>query len=201
MFRAGLRRILTEHFPDAVIREACSCSDCFDLLRAEQFELCILDVSMQGKNSLAFLPDIVKLGRGMPILMLSMHGDRQFVFQALRLGASGYVTKEHTDQELIKAIETVLTGKRYVSASLADNLLDLVSAPSMALPHEALSCREREVFDLLAGGQSVSEISEHLSLSVKTISTYRTRILEKMGLGSNGELMRYALRHQLISEV
>jgi two-component system invasion response regulator UvrY len=202
MFRSGLARIIREQFPEATIIEASSCGECLQLLRQCQPDLIILDISMQGQNSLAILPEIKKMHSSTPVLMLSMHNDRQFIMQALKGGASGYLTKEHTAEELISAMDAVIHRRRYVSSTVAENLLDyLTVCNSDAAPHELLSAREREVFDLLAAGRKVSEISTLLSLSVKTVSTYRTRILEKMGMGSNAELIRYAMRNNLVSDL
>lgn len=199
MFRSGLRRIIHERFPDAVIEEAGSCNECLRFVRAGKFDLIVLDISMHGENSLGILPEIRKMHATTPLLMLSMHNDRQFVLQALKKGASGYLTKEHTTEELLAAVDAALEGRRYVSSSIAQDLLDYLSVGTSELPHEALSSREREVFDLLAQGRTVSEIGTVLSLSVKTVSTYRTRILEKMGMGSNAELIRYAIHNRLVS--
>lgn len=198
MFRAGLRRIIEDCRPGACIEEAASCDDCLQIARGGKLDLIILDVSMQSQNSLGILPEIKSCQPDTPVMMLSMHADTQFVVQALRAGASGYLTKEHTAEELIRAIDTVLSGQRYISASLAENLVDLITIGTSDKPHEALSVREREVFLLIATGKSLSEIARLLSLSTKTVSTYRTRILEKMALGSNAELMRYALRNNLV---
>jgi DNA-binding NarL/FixJ family response regulator len=202
MFRSGLARIICEQFPAATITEASSCAECLQALRQCQPNLIVLDISMHGQNSLAILPEIKKTHPTTPILILSMHNDRQFIMQALKGGASGYLTKEHTAEELLSAIDAVLNRRHYVSSTVAENLLEYLTACSSdAPPHELLSTREREVFDLLAAGRKVSEVSTLLSLSVKTVSTYRTRILEKMGLGSNAELIRYAMRNKLISDV
>ncbi len=198
MFRAGLRRIIEDCRPGVCIVEAASCDECLQIARAGKLDLIILDVSMHSQNSLGILPEIKNCQPHTPIMMLSMHADTEFVVQALRAGASGYLTKEHTAEELIRAIDTALSGQRYVSSSLAENLVDLIAGGTSDKPHEALSVREREVFLLIAAGKSLSEIARLLSLSTKTVSTYRTRILEKMALGSNAELMRYALRNKLV---
>lgn len=201
MFRSGIARIIQEGFPRAVISEASSTAECLQLARTDPFDMIILDISMKGQNSLCALPDIRAVQPGVPIMMLSMHSDRQFVLQALKGGACAYLTKEHTAEELLRAMDAALHGRRYVSSSIAESLLDYLSVGNSELPHEALSSREREVFDLLAAGRTVSQISSMLSLSVKTVSTYRTRILEKMALGSNAELMRYALRNNLVANL
>ncbi len=136
----------------------------------------------------------------MPIIVLSMYGDRQFIVRALRAGVSAYLTKDRAPEELLQAIRSVLQGKRYLSESVALQLADYVALAGSGTEalHDLLSPREYEVLLLLASARSVSEIAGQLGLSVKTVSTYRTRILEKMGMNSNAQLMRYALRHGLV---
>ncbi|MBZ0186483.1 MAG: response regulator transcription factor [Candidatus Obscuribacterales bacterium] len=198
MFRSGLRGILESHFSGATIEEASSCNEVLDCLREGACTIAILDIAMGVHNSLNILPDIRKLYPEMPVLILSMYNDKQFIVQALRAGASGYITKEHTPDELVRAIQAILKGGKYVSESVAANLVDYLALGGCEYPHELLSARESEVLRLIASGRSVSEIASSLSLSVKTISTYRTRILEKMDMRSNAELMRYALKHGLV---
>lgn len=198
MFRSGLRRILEEEFPDAMIDEAASCDETLAEIAKCGKDLLILDISMGSQNSLHILPDIKKTCPNMPVLLLSMYDDKQFIVQALRAGVSGYLTKEHAPEELIRAIHIILDGRRYVSETVAVHLADYLAVGSSEFPHEALSKREHEVFLLIGAGKSVSDIADGLCLSVKTISTYRTRVLEKMSLGSNAELMRYAIKHGLV---
>ncbi|MBP9089656.1 response regulator transcription factor [bacterium] len=198
MFRSGLQRILNEEFPDAVIEESSSCSGVLEKAQKDSWDVIILDISMGAQNSLSIVPDLKKQHPRTPILMLSMYSDKQFIVQSLRAGASGYLTKEHTTEELIHGIKAVLAGRRYLSESIAENLADYMAIGGCEFPHEFLSAREYEVFILIAKGRAVSEIGAMLSLSTKTVSTYRTRILEKMSLRSNGELMRYALQHGLV---
>lgn len=198
MFRSGLRRILADEFPKASIEEASSCDEVMKKIGGKTWNLVVLDIAMGKQNSLHILPDIKRLYPNMPVLLLSMYGDKQFIVQALRGGASGYLTKEHAPEELIRAIHTILAGRRYVSESVAGHLADYLAVGSSEYPHEVLSPREHEVFLLLASGRAVSEIASELCLSVKTVSTHRSRILEKMALGSNAELMRYAMQHGLV---
>lgn len=198
LFRSGLRRILEEEFAGAKIEEASSCSETLLLLRRQGADILILDIAMSDQNSLHILPEIKALHPSMPVLILSMYNDRQFVVQALRSGVSGYLTKEHAPDELIRAIRTILAGRRYIGESLAEQIADhLAAGDASRPPHETLSVREHEVLRLIATGLTLSQIAAKLGLSVKTVSTYRTRILEKMGLHSNAELIRYALRHGL----
>ncbi|MCC7527342.1 MAG: response regulator transcription factor [Candidatus Melainabacteria bacterium] len=198
MFRSGLRRIIEYDFPGACIEEASSCLQVLDKVKGGVFDLLILDIAMGDENSLDVLPEVKQLQKSAPVLILSMYGDRQFVVKALRAGASGYLTKEHTPEELAQGIRAVLSGRRYVSESIAANLADYLAVGDTERPHESLSRREQEVFLKIARGKSVSDIAVELSVSVKTVSTYRTRILEKMSLNSNAELMRYALKHKLV---
>jgi len=199
MFRSGLRRILEDDFPNAAIEEAASCGETLGQLNRQAVDLLILDIAMGKENSLHILPDIKRNYPDIPVLLLSMYDDKQFIVQALRAGVSGYLTKEHAPEELIRAIRTILAGRRYVSASVAAHLADYLAIGSSEFPHQTLSAREHEVFLMIAAGQSVSDIAKELCLSVKTISTYRTRILEKMDVGSNAELMRYAMQHGLVT--
>lgn len=200
--RSGLRRILRMEFPDAIVGEATTCAELLALSRAERWDVVILDVSLAGENSLDTLPALKRDRPDLPVIVLSMYGERQFVRRALVAGASAYLTKDHAgDEELFTAIRAARAGRRYIDAALAEHLADHLASSGRAgsgEPHEALSARELEVFLRLASARSVKDIAEQLSLSIKTVSTYRTRILEKMGLTSNAELIQYALRRGLV---
>lgn len=197
MFRSGLRRILEEELANAMVGEAATVAELLRRLEAETWNVLVLDISMAGQNSLNVLPQITQQHPHLPVVVLSMYSDRQFVIRALRAGASAYLTKEHAPEELLRAIRTVLEGRRYVGQALAEQLADHV-AEAAEHPHHALSPRELEIFLLLASARSVSEIAAQLGLSVKTVSTHRTRLLEKMGLRTNAELMQYAVRRGLL---
>jgi DNA-binding NarL/FixJ family response regulator len=198
LFRSGLRRILEDEFAGVNIEEASSSSETLHMLRRGRADVLILDIAMSDKNSLHILPEIKALHPSMPVLILSMYDERQFVVQALRAGVSGYLTKEHAPDELIRAIRTILAGRRYIGESMAEQIADhLAAGDASRLPHETLSTREYEVLLLIASGMPLSQIAGKLALSVKTVSTYRTRILEKMGLHSNADLIRYVVRHRL----
>jgi len=197
--RSGLKRMLELKFPDVVVGEATTCAEVVDLVRAERWDVVILDVALGSENGLTVLPQIKELSPKLPVIVLSMYGERQFVLRALAEGASAYLTKEQAaDEELFRAIRTVCAGRRYLSESLVGTLADHLSRDVSGKPHETLSSRELEVFLLLAAAKSVSEIAERLGLSVKTVSTYRTRILEKMSLASNAEIIQYAVRNGLV---
>ena len=200
ILRSGLRRIVADAFPGVIVGEVGSCRELRDQVRDATWSLLILDIALEDRNSLDLVPELRQLRPHLPIIVLSMYGDRPFVVSALRAGVLGYLTKDRAPDELLQAIRSVLQGKRYLSETVAGELADhvaLAGSGTEAL-HELLSAREYEVFLLLAAARSVSQIAEQLSLSVKTISTYRARILEKMGLNSNAQLMRYALQHGLV---
>ena len=198
--RSGLCRIVTDAFPGAIIGEAATYQELQNLVSGNAWSVLILDISLGDRNSLDLVPELKQLRPNMPIIVLSMHSERQFVLRALRIGISGYVTKDRAAEELLQAIRSVLQGKRYICETVASQIAEYVSLNSSGTeaPHEMLSAREYEVFLLLAEAHSVSEIANQLGLSVKTISTYRNRILEKIGLTSNAQLMRYALEHKLV---
>lgn len=199
MFRSGLRRILEEEFPKAGIDESSSCDETLRKLRNDEWNLLLLDIAMSDKSSLNILPEIKSLHPKMPVLILSMYNDRQFIVQALRGGAAGYLTKENAPEELIRAIHAVMAGRRYISETMAEQIAEhLAAGDETQAPHETLSAREYEVFLLIASGVSLTDIGAKLGLSVKTVSTYRTRILEKTDLHSNAEIIRYAVRQGLV---
>jgi DNA-binding NarL/FixJ family response regulator len=153
---------------------------------------------MPGRSGLEVMREIRKLRPRLPVLVLSIHPENQFAVRVLKLGAAGYMTKESAAEELVKAVKKVLSGGRYVSAALAETLAINLVTDSVKPPQELLSDREFQVLRLIASGKIISEIARELVLSVKTISTYRSRILEKMGLRNNAELMHYAMQHHLV---
>ncbi len=196
--RRGLKQILADDFKRATFGEARNAQEALDLVWKDNWDVVILDITMPGRSGLEVLREIKKSRPKLPVLVLSMHPENQFAVRVLKRGAAGYMTKESAPEELVGAIKKVLAGGRYVSTSLAEKLATYVSSESQKPPQELLSDREFQVLRLIASGKIVSEIAKELSLSVKTISTYRTRILEKMGLRNNAELMHYAMQHQLI---
>lgn len=199
--RSGLRQLVTDAFPGAIVGEVGSCSELRDKVRETSWSVLVLDIALEDRNSLELVPELLEMRPHMPIVVLSMYGERQFVVRALSVGVLAYLTKDRAPEELLEAIRSVLSGKRYLSETVAAELADhvaLVGSGSEA-PHDLLSPREYEVLLLLASARSVSEIAAQLGLSVKTISTYRSRILEKMGMSSNAQLMRYAMQHGLVS--
>src|SRR5690348_8016623 len=196
--RRGLKQILADEFKRASFGEARNAQEALDLVWKENWDVVVLDITMPGRSGLEVLREIKKSKPKLPVLVLSMHPENQFAVRVLKRGAAGYMTKESAADDLVGAIKKVLAGGRYVSTSLAEKLATYVSGDSQKPPQELLSDREFQVLRLIATGRIVSESAKELSLSVKTSSTYRTRILEKMGLRNNAELMHYAMQHGLV---
>jgi two-component system invasion response regulator UvrY len=198
IFRRGLKQILRE-IPDlGEVDEAVDGQEALTKARDGDYDVLLLDISMPGKNGLDVLGQLKSTSPGLPVLILSMHPEEQYAVRALREGASGYLTKESAPEELVTAIRKVSRGGRYVSASLAERLASMVQGGQTQLPHELLSRREYQVMCLLASGETVSEAARDLILSVKTVSTYRARVLKKLQLKNNAELIRYATVNQLV---
>ena len=197
--RAGLKRILEDEFTDVTVGEAGSADAAVALLRAAPWDVMLLDISMPGRSGLDLLPEVLSGWPSVRVIVLSSFGDQQFAIRALRDGAAAFMTKEHAPRELLDAIRTVVSGRRYIGADLAERLASVVASDRPSSPHESLSKREFEVFRRIATAASLSEIAAELGLSAKTVSTYRTRILEKMDLRNNAELMQYAIRNGLVA--
>lgn len=198
VFRRGLRETLAEAFSRVSFGEARTAQETLEHVRRQDWDVVILDISMPGKSGLDILDDLKRLRPKLPILLLSMHPEQQFARRALKAGAAGYLTKDGVPEELKVAIKKIVVGGRYVSATLAEKLaVDLREGADLPL-HELLSDREFQVLRMIASGKTVKEIGEELSLSVKTVSTYRARILEKTGMKTNAELIRYGLQSQLV---
>src|SRR5207249_4175891 len=197
--RRGLREILARELEGGVTcGEAGDAEQALAQVHNNDWDLIILDISMPGRSGVGLLGEVKRLRPKLPVLILSTHPEDQYGRRALRAGASGYLNKEGAPEELIKAIQKVLAGGRYVSPALAERLaLDLTAEPDQPL-HARLSDRELEVLRMLALGKTISQIAEELRLSVTTVSTYRARILEKMDMTTTAELMRYALRNHLV---
>src|SRR5688500_8126835 len=196
--RRGLIQILRDGLPSAIIEEAEDGEGLLKKVFAEKWDLVITDVSMPGRNGLDALAQIKQQLPQLPMLVLSIHSADQYSVRALKAGASGYLTKDAAPNELVAAVQQLLLGKKYITPSVAEKLADSVQGKQHNIPHEALSDREFEVLLLIAKGVSISEIAERLSLSVTTISTYRARVIEKMRLKSNADLIIYALENKLI---
>jgi two-component system invasion response regulator UvrY len=197
ILRRGLKEILAGELEGAIFDEAGNVQEALGQVQSQTWDLVILDITMPGRSGLDLLRDLQQLRPELPVLVLSMHPENQYGKRLLRAGAAGYMNKETAPKELVRAVRKVLAGGRYVSAGLAEKLAADLSADSARLPHERLSDREFEVLRMIASGKTVSQIAEELCLSVTTVSTHRARILEKMGLDNNAELMRYAMVNEL----
>ena len=198
LIREGLKKILKKEADMEVLGEARNAQEVFDQVRNRKLSIVLLDISMPGLSGLDVLTELRQKYPNLPVLILSMHPEDRFAVRALKAGAAGYVTKDSAVGELVKAIRKVVTGGRYVSVRLAEKLADDLEKGSERPPHEMLSDREFQVMRMVAAGQKVSEIAEELSLSISTVNTYRTRILEKMKVETNVELTRYAIENHLI---
>jgi DNA-binding NarL/FixJ family response regulator len=196
--RQGLKQVLGDAFKDIEFGEAIDGQRALEMVWAEQWDVFLLDISMPGRGGLDTLKDVKRERPSLPVIILSMHPEDQFAIRTLKLGASAYVKKESAGSDLVKAVEAALKGMRYITASLAEKLAAHIHEDRAGNPHEALSDREYQVMCLLASGNTVKEVGASLSLSVKTISTYRTRILEKLKLKNNSQIMRYAVKHGLV---
>lgn len=196
--RRGVRALLADEYPDAEFKEASNATEALHAIRKQRWDLLMLDISLPGRGGIDLLAEIRVARPEVAVIMLSMHPETEFAVRALKAGAAGYLTKQSADEELLNAVRKVLSGGRYITAKVADKLADLVAGASSDTPHARLSDREFQIMQLLAGGKTVKEIAADLSLSAKTVSTYRSRVLEKLELGSTAELARYADRHQLI---
>lgn len=196
--RQGLKQIVADASELEVAGEAQNAKDVFRLVREQTWDLVILDMAMPGRDGLDILKQLKYEWPSLPVLILSMYPEEQFAVRTLKAGAAGYVTKESATEELVKAIRKVLQGGRYVSQSLAERLAFHVNVATEKLPHETLSDREYQVLCLIASGKTVGEIAEHLSLSATTVSTYRARVLEKMGMKNSAELTHYAIQQHLV---
>jgi len=197
--RRGLEQILADAYDDIIFGEATNTEDAIRLVDQDEWDVVILDISMPGRSGLDALKEIKRIKPAVPVLVLSIHPEEQYATRVLRAGASGYMTKQTAPEELLTAINKVLGGGKYVSAMLAERLAaDLETEASEIPPHKRLSDREYEVLLLIASGHTITEIADKLTLSVKTISTYRARILEKTGLKSNAALVQYAMTYGLV---
>lgn len=196
--RRGLRQLIEEHEDLSVVGEAGDAEGLLALLAQQDPDVVILDLTMPGRHGLDVLKDIRHERPRLPVLILSMHPEEHFAVRVLRAGAAGYLTKSAAPEELVGAIRKVTSGGKYVSATLAEQLAQFLERDSDGQPHERLTDREYQIMELIASGKRVSEIAELLTLSVKTVSTHRARILEKMGLRNNAELTHYAIRNRLV---
>ena len=197
--RQGLKQILSADKQMSVVAEATNGIEVLRALERARVDVLILDVTMPGKNGLDTLKEVKRNYPALPVLVLSMHPEDQFAIRMLRAGASGYITKESAPEELVEALRKVCSGGKYVSPQLAERLAMFIEDDNTRAPHERLSDREFEILRMLALGKTVTEVADELLLSVKTVSTYRSRVLDKMKMATNAELTRYALQSGLIN--
>ncbi len=195
--REGLKKIFLSEWPGAEFGEAKDGGEALALAREKKWDMVILDISMPGISGLDVLKELKSVKPKLPVLVLSMHPESQYAVRVIKSGASGYITKDTLSAEILHAMKKISGGGKYVSESLAEKLASHLGEEEQ-LPHERLTDREFEIFVLLASGKTVSEIAKKLSLSVKTVSTHRAHVLEKMNLQTNAELTRYAFEHSLV---
>lgn len=196
--RRGLRQILSETTDVVVGGEAASAAEVMQRVREERWTVVILDISLPGATGLELLADVKKERPDVPVLVLTAHPEDQYAVRAIRAGAAGFLTKESAPEKLLEAVRKVAGGGRYVSMELAETLASVLAGQAKGEPHERLSDREFEIFKMLSSGKTVSQVAAELGLSVKTVSTHRTRILKKMEMKTNAELTHYAVRNRLV---
>jgi two-component system, NarL family, invasion response regulator UvrY len=196
--RRGLAEIIARDLKGALHSEAEHAQQVIDLVREQNWDLLILDITMPGRSGVDVLVDVKRMRPKLPVLILSMHPEDQFAKRALKAGAAGYITKGSAADELVHAIRRLLKGGRYVSTALAESLAQELADDSARPKHENLSHREFEVLRMIASGKTVSQIAAELHLTLTTISTYRARVLQKMNMSTSAELMHYAMRNRLV---
>jgi two-component system, NarL family, invasion response regulator UvrY len=196
IFRDGLKRILSEEFEAATFGEAGNATEALEQIWKQKWDLILLDIAMHGRTGLDVLKEIRSSGSRVPVLILSAHPEEQYAVRVLKAGAAGYITKESASRELCQAVRKLLSGGKYISAGVAEHLAAQIQSRGNDL-HESLSNREYQVMLLIAAGKVPKEIGQELSLSTKTISTYRSRILEKLKFRNNAEIMRYVVDRKL----
>lgn len=198
LIRRGLKQVLQEGLGAVTVGEAQDAKEALEQIMKQRWDVVIMDITMPGRSGLDILRDIKLAQPLLPVLILSMHPEDQFAVRVLKAGASGFIPKESAPEELIKAIRKVVAGGRYVTPALAEKMAFDLAARRDKPPHETLSDREFQVLRLIGSGKPVGQIAEDLGLSVKTVSTYRARVLEKMSMQNNAELTHYAIKHQLV---
>lgn len=195
ILRAGIKQILLADFPSAIIEEVNDAEELIKRIRKEEWDMVISDLTMPGGSGLDALQQIQIEFPSLPVLILSMHPEEQFAPRLLKAGASGYLNKEAVPTELSVAVRRILQGRKYITPAVAEKLAEDLNRNTDKLPHETLSNREFDIFQLLAAGKTVGEIAEILSLGVTTVSTHRSHILTKMNLKNNADLIKYAVNN------
>ncbi|HEY6502931.1 MAG TPA: response regulator transcription factor [Chitinophagaceae bacterium] len=196
--RKGLKQILLEEYPSAKIGEVADAESLLAEVTKDEWDIVICDMNMPGRSGLDALTQIKQLAPQLPVLIMSMYPEDQYALRVLKAGASGYLGKENIHDDVIRAVQTVQLGKKFITPTIAEKLANALGENNSLQPHETLSDREFDVFKLLASGKAVSDIAMQLSLSATTVSTYRSRIMEKMNMRTNAELTRYAIEKNLI---
>lgn len=196
--RKGLKQILLEAFPSAVVEEVTDAESMLKMVFTQNWDVVISDISMPGRSGLEVLQQVKQHYPKLPVLILSVHSEDQYALRVLKSGASGYLNKDSAPEQLVAAVNRVMQGKKYITPTIAEKLANSLDQDMEKSSHEYLSDREFEVLKLLAAGQAVSDIASRLSLSVTTISTFRARIMTKMSLKTNAELTLYAIENKLI---
>ena len=195
LVRLGIRRTLESEVDIRVAGEAANYQDLRELMREKRVDVLLLDLNLTGRSGMEILQALHD--EAIKILVISMYPEEQYALRCLRAGADGYIQKTTAPSELIKAIRLLMSGRRYLTATTAEMLIDGLSSPNAAAPHDNLSERELQTLKLMAQGKRLSDIASELVLSPKTVSVYRSRLLEKLGLSTNGQLILYAIEHQL----
>jgi DNA-binding NarL/FixJ family response regulator len=198
MVRAGLRQFLAEQHDCSVVAEAADGREALNIVRAGEIDVMLLDIAMPGQSGVDALAAIRAREPTLPVLILSGYAEAHYATTLLRMGASGYLNKDCDPEELLRAVRTVARGRKYITTSMAERLADSLSGGSEGPLHDQLSDRELQVFLRLANGETIGQVAQSLSLSVKTVSTYRSRVMEKMLLESNSDLTYYAIKNGLI---
>ncbi len=196
--RAGLKQIISDDTDMEIAGESNNGENLIELIKKYDYDVVLLDLKMSGISGIEVIKHIKAIKPDLPIIVLSMHAEDQYAVRTIKAGASGYITKETAAENLINAVRKVVSGGKYISPTLAETLADSIAGGGMDLPHEKLTDREFQVLCMIASGKTVSDIGSELFLSVKTISTYRQRILEKMNLKNNSELTHYAIKNNLL---
>jgi two-component system, NarL family, invasion response regulator UvrY len=198
LIRAGLKQVLQAGLGKLTIGEAANAAEAMTLVQRQTWNLAITDITLPGRSGLDLLTEFKNLRPEMPVLVLSVLSEDEIALRVLKSGASGFVHKETSGDELVKAVRKVLAGGKYISPTLAEKLAMQIGNPATDEPHKKLSDREYLVMTMLASGKTLTQIAKILSLSIKTISTYRSRILDKMRMETNAEITRYALKHGIV---
>jgi two-component system invasion response regulator UvrY len=196
--RQGIKQVLAGAFHPALVGEASNAEEGMNEIKNTEWDVMVLDLSLPGTSGLDLLKDLRRERPTLPVLVLSMHPPDQFARRAMNAGASGYLTKDSNPTELVKAVSEVIAGRRYLNPTVIEELVSNLQPERGQRPHEALSDREYQVLRMIASGLTVSQVAARLSLSVKTVSTYRARVLEKMGMKTTAELMHYGIQHGLV---